>query len=103
MMCANCPPPGVETIRMLQCQGLKANAFVTEICHNSYFYESEIMRCVDLCRGSLRCFTNICMPREAGVEDINNLLFDNNLELTLEEKIDMLHSLIERFFGIVDP
>lgn len=88
--CKYCPKPGVPTIRMLQCQGLKAVLWTGQVCHNSYMHMTTATECLGVCQVSTMCFTNICMPRDVAVSDVEDVLFDNNLELTPDEVYDLV-------------
>jgi hypothetical protein len=53
------------------------------------------VECVNLCKVTTKCFTNICMPRDVAVADFENVLFENNLEVTPEEMKDLFKQNID--------
>jgi len=101
--CKYCPKPGVPTMRMLQCQGLKAVIWTGQICHSSYMpLSTSASKCLELCMVSTMCFTNICMPRDVAVSDVENVLFSNNLKLTPDEVRDAIKQNVDNFKAIGD-
>ncbi len=94
-MCKWCPKPGVPTIQMLQCQGLKAVLWYGQICHNSFMYGKTAVECVNLCQVTMKCFTNICMPRDVAVDEFDEKLFENNLKITPKEARDLVKQNID--------
>ncbi|MBD3419421.1 MAG: hypothetical protein GF398_04810 [Chitinivibrionales bacterium] len=89
-MCKWCPKQGVPTVEMLQCQGLKTVLAFGQVCHDSYMFGKTAVDCVNLCKASTKCFTNICMPRNVAVADFEKSLWENNLKVTPKEMRDLV-------------
>jgi hypothetical protein len=98
-MCKWCPKPNVPAVEMLQCQGLKAILAFGQVCHDSYMYGKTAVECVNLCKASTKCFTNICMPRTVAVSDFEKSLWENNLALTPKE----IRDLVKQNWNTIKP
>jgi hypothetical protein len=101
LACKYCAPPGVPTIRMLQCQGLKAVLWTGQVCHNSFMGWTSATRCLNLCKVTMKCFTNICMPRDVAVSSMKEVLWENNQEVTPEEVKDLVQQNIDNLSPIL--
>ncbi len=100
--CKHCPKPGVPTVSMLQCNGIKAIIGVSHICHNSYFWNNGLAgECIDKCKTSMKCFTNICMPRQVAASEAEELLFENNLHITAKDVAKALADHAMAFRSII--
>jgi hypothetical protein len=88
-------------VEMLQCQGLKATLWFGQVCHNSFMYGRSATECVNLCKVSTQCFTNICMPRNVAVADFKDVLWENNQELTPQEVKDLIKQNIDKLKPII--
>lgn len=103
LTCKYCPTPGVPTVRMLHCQGLKTVLWTGQVCHDSYMSMRSASRCLELCKVSTMCFTEICMPRDVAAADVEKVLFENNLGVTPEDVEDMVRSRLNEMVPMVDP
>jgi len=64
------PDPDVLTVEVLLCRGVSSYI----ICHYMFFKRPglEVGPCIDLCFTSMRCFTDICMPKTISAELAKN-------------------------------